>query len=201
MARGVSGRGSPYHSLANRFEIGVITLASYDNTSKVLKGESDRGAVLIAAAMLELGLEKLLAAKMLPSISAKDPVFDNNGALGTFSSKIEMSYRLGVITKKQKDMFNIFRKIRNDFAHSAENISLAHPKIKDRLFAAVEGHKVKDAYFTQLQQKAPEWGMDANSINNNSVSPRLLFELIFGLEIEFLDIALMGVVRVEEKVG
>ncbi len=176
-------------------------MVSYDNTSKVLKGESDRGAVLIAAAMLELGLEKLLSAKMLPSTATKDPVFDNNGALGTFSSKIEMSYRLGVITRKQKDMFNIFRKIRNDFAHSADNISLDHPKIRDRLFAAIEGHKVKDYFFKQLQQRAPELGIDANSVSNNSVSSRLLFELIFGLEIEFLHIALMTVVRVEEKVG
>ncbi|HGS4996516.1 TPA: DUF4145 domain-containing protein [Vibrio cholerae] len=176
-------------------------MVSYDNTSKILQGESDRGAVLIAAAMLELGLEKLLSAKMLPSTTTKDPVFDNNGALGTFSSKIEMSYRLGLITEKQKDMFNIFRKIRNDFAHSADNISLDHSKIKDRLFAAIEGHKAKDAFFNELQKAAPKLGIDANSINNDSVSIRMLFELIFGLEVEFLDIALMGVVRVEEKFG
>ncbi|WP_050568895.1 MltR family transcriptional regulator [Vibrio jasicida] len=176
-------------------------MVSYDTTNKVLKGESDRGAVLIAAAMLELGLAKLLRAKMLPSTSTKDPVFDNNGPLGTFSSKIEMSYRLGVITRKQKDMFNIFRKIRNDFAHSADNISFTDPKIKDRLFSAIEGHKVKDAYFMQLQQLASEFGMNANSINNNSVSPRELFELIFGLEIEYLRIELKGVIRIEEKVG
>ncbi|WP_240206769.1 DUF4145 domain-containing protein [Vibrio sp. CyArs1] len=176
-------------------------MVSYDNTSKVLKGESDRGAVLIAAAMLELGLEKLLSMKLLPPTTTKDPIFDANGALGTFSSKIEMSYRLGVITKKQKEMFNIFRKIRNDFAHSADNISLADSTIRNRLFAAIEGHEVKDAYFKQLRELAPSLGMNASSINNTSVSPRHLFELIFGLEIQFLHIAQMSVVRVEEKVG
>lgn len=49
--------------------------------------------------MLELGLEKLLAAKLVKVTTKNVPVFDNNGALCDFSSKIEMCYRLGLITK------------------------------------------------------------------------------------------------------
>ncbi|MEN3756124.1 hypothetical protein ABDZ57_04750 [Aeromonas veronii] len=173
-------------------------MTSFDKTSSILKGESDRGAVLIAAAMLELGLEKLLVAKLLPSTSSKDTLFDNNGALGTFSSKIEMSYRLGLITFKQKNMFNIFRRIRNEFAHSANAITLVEPSIRSKLNAAIEGHPAKKAFLEHLKEIAPMWGGQPENVHG-SVSPRELFELIFGLEVEFLNIALIGVDRVKEK--
>ncbi|WP_215396146.1 hypothetical protein [Rheinheimera oceanensis] len=176
-------------------------MSSYQITTSTLKGESDRGAVLIAAAMLELGLEKLLVAKLVESTVKRDPIFENNGALGTFSAKIEMSYRLGLITKKQSVMFNIFRRIRNEFAHNVSSISLSDSDIRDRLNAAIEDHLVIDAYLSALREKAPEWGMSSESITINSVSPRNIFELIFGLEIEFLNIALMRVEKIKERTG
>ncbi|WP_277432978.1 hypothetical protein [Vibrio sp. 1180_3] len=44
-------------------------MKSYKEVTEIIKGESDRGAVLIAAAMVELELENLLKAKLVVSAS------------------------------------------------------------------------------------------------------------------------------------
>ncbi|MEZ9795369.1 hypothetical protein AB4283_24790, partial [Vibrio splendidus] len=81
----------------------------------LIKVESDRGAVLVAGSMIEESLKNLLIAKLAPSSKNDDPLFNGgNAPLGTFSARIEMSYRLGLITVETKDLLSIFKSLRND---------------------------------------------------------------------------------------
>ncbi len=99
-----------------------------------LTNESERAAVVLGAAKLDSLLELLLKRSPLPSPGGKDDLFDTERPLGTFSAKISIAYRLGLIDKDFEYSLQVVRKIRNSFAHSIENETLSKSSHHDRLF-------------------------------------------------------------------
>ena len=95
-----------------------------------LNKESDRGAVLLSVAYLENYLENALKSKLIGSQKHLKKLFEFNGALGTFSSKIDMSLSIGIINDKVYSDLNTLRKIRNKFAHHFELIDLASSNVE-----------------------------------------------------------------------
>lgn len=86
----------------------------YDQLSK----ESDRGCVIISASLIDDVLTRLVKAKLAPSIEKQDELFDNaSSPFSTFSAKIDLAYRLGIIRPHVRASFHLVRRIRNDFAH------------------------------------------------------------------------------------
>ncbi|GAA4083465.1 hypothetical protein [Mucilaginibacter panaciglaebae] len=61
-----------------------------------LTKETDRGCALMAGSFLEFELQKLIASKLVGTSKVINELFDFNGPLGTFSSRIKMSYSLGL---------------------------------------------------------------------------------------------------------
>lgn len=53
--------------------------------------------------------------------------------LGTFSAKIDLAYRIGLIRLDERSSFHLIRKIRNEFAHSSEEINFESTVIKDHI--------------------------------------------------------------------
>lgn len=88
-----------------------------------LMNESDRSVSLIAVSYLESHLEKVLKLRLLGGNAHLKKCFGFNGPFGTFSSKIDIALCLGIINKAIYNEINIFRKIRNIFAHSYDDIS------------------------------------------------------------------------------
>ena len=107
----------------------------FENASKVsnLFGESDRGATLIAAAILEYQLEEILFSFFRDIKSAKELLNGFNAPLGTFSSKIKISHALGLIEDDEYNQIEIFRKIRNQFAHEFNSLSFESKGVKERI--------------------------------------------------------------------
>ena len=106
----------------------------FEQYLSAISRESDRGAVLVAAALLDEGLQVALKRKMVPISDGDDPLFDGAySPLRSFSAKIETAFRLGLITHRTKQMLNQFRKLRNDFAHGANAVSLGEQSVKNRL--------------------------------------------------------------------
>jgi hypothetical protein len=101
--------------------------------AKQLLKEGGRGAVLLGAARLDLSLELLLKAVLRPNTGGDDNLFDNERPLGTYSAKISLAYRLGLIDKHVEHALQMIRKVRNDFAHSFEDTDLAESAHKNRL--------------------------------------------------------------------
>jgi len=97
-----------------------------------LTSETDRGSVLMAAAFIEDKLLQMLKDFMVKNKSIQKKIFEGNGALATFSSKIQMAYLLGLIPKNIFDDLNILKRLRNDFAHNAKPISFKTDYVKDR---------------------------------------------------------------------
>ena len=103
----------------------------FQNVRRELAKESDRGLALYATAHIDTELEKLLKKKLIGSEKHVKEILSFNGPLGTFSSKVKLSYSLGLIDKVMMDDINILRKIRNEFAHSDEAISFNTQNMKD----------------------------------------------------------------------
>lgn len=96
--------------------------------------ETDRAAVILCASMIENSLEELLRAKLVPSSTAQDPLFDGPIApASTFSSKIEFSLRLGLISDQFARDLHIIRRIRNDFAHNVSGCSFDESATSSRV--------------------------------------------------------------------
>lgn len=93
-----------------------------------LNEESDRGCALMAASYLDDGLGELLK-----SVYVDEPAIANEsiGRL-TFSDAISQAYLLGLLSERAKHDLNLIRKIRNEFAHSADVLDFSYQPIVDR---------------------------------------------------------------------
>lgn len=97
-----------------------------------LRKESERGSAIVCATLLEESLYGMIKSKSVPSSRKNDELLDGSYArLGTFSAKIDLAYRIGLISLNERSSFHIIRKIRNEFAHSSEEISFESNVIKD----------------------------------------------------------------------
>lgn len=107
-----------------------------EETSRIvvqLMKEQGRGAVLLGAARLDVALEKLLKSVMAPHPGGDDNLFQPDRPLGSFSTKIALAFRLSLIEKPVEHALQMIRKVRNDYAHSFEDASLAQQEHKNRL--------------------------------------------------------------------
>lgn len=95
------------------------------------QNETDRGAALVGAAMVESKLEILLNKTLLDNFSKEELLSGFNSPIGTFSSKIKLCHALGFITDKEAREANLIRKIRNEFAHKLDDITFSNSPIRD----------------------------------------------------------------------
>ena len=96
----------------------------------VLNNESDLACVVIGAAFLDNVLASLVGAKLLDS-SVTKRLLDSNGVLGSFTSRADLAYCLGLIEKEGYNDLRIIAKIRNLFAHSHLHLSFNELKVHD----------------------------------------------------------------------
>ena len=104
----------------------------HSQAEEAFKTESDRAVSLITAAFLDDGLEALLRKCLINDPLKVDELFSYNGPFGTFSSRINIAHALGHISETTYNDLNIVRGIRNDFAHSRQEISFETQSVKDR---------------------------------------------------------------------
>ena len=101
-----------------------------------LLNESDRGAVIVAAALLEDDLTEILK-KMVQrnGLSAKyvNEMFDLSGPLSSFSSKALICYGFGIISEEIFNDLTKIRKLRNKFAHSSDKVDFLSSEIEDHV--------------------------------------------------------------------
>ena len=87
--------------------------------------ETDRGAALVGAAMLDARLERILLMCLLNNNARKELLFGTTAPLGTFSAKANLCSALGFITEKESEEIKFIRKIRNEFAHKLDDLSFS----------------------------------------------------------------------------
>ena len=141
-------------------------LIDYLSCMEVLQSESDRGAVLVTASMLDDILKQLLLARLLDGDHSKKLFAGPNAPLGTFSSRIIAARAVGVISEQWKKELNLLRKIRNDFAHSV-SASLEDVSTLDKCNALT---LCTDEVATTAEGARTKYWMSATAIILNSLN-------------------------------
>ena len=136
-------------------QVKIITNDILDFMEGMLKENAERATVILGCARLEYTLEKLLKKLMINNPEGEDNLFDSDHPLSSFSSKISLSYRFGLIDHGFDKALHMIRRIRNDFAHSMENLNLLESRNRNRLNEAVNLAK-KDHAWEELKSLRTE---------------------------------------------
>jgi DNA-binding MltR family transcriptional regulator len=116
-----------------------------------LQTGTDRAKVILGATIIETQLERLLSKGLVQNNAMQKECFEFNGFLGTFSSKINAAFLLGLISKEIFNDIHRLRKLRNSFAHDLINCSFSNDSIIE------EVHKfklVKDCFKTNWDKQS-----------------------------------------------
>jgi hypothetical protein len=97
-----------------------------------LLNESDRVAVIIGGARLDLALEQLLVSFLAPS-PKDDDLFEVDRPLGSFGAKIDLAHRLRLIPTVWARSLHLIRKLRNAFAHEVHATTLSQGAHQNRV--------------------------------------------------------------------
>lgn len=111
----------------------TINVEEFTRFVAEFRGESDRAAVILGAAKLDLVMYQILQQYLVPITGSKDELLDGDSALGTFSSKINLIHRLGLISGEFTRALHIIRRIRNSFAHEVSGCTLDSGAHSDRV--------------------------------------------------------------------
>lgn len=106
------------------------------------RSETDRGAALVGAALIDQKLADTLHSFFVVGKTAGELLDGGTAPLGTFSARIKVTYALGLIDSFELTECDLIRKVRNEFAHSIHGTTFAEPKITvlcDRLQSDLPG--------------------------------------------------------------
>jgi DNA-binding MltR family transcriptional regulator len=98
---------------------------------KEIETSTDRAAAIVAAAFVEDHLTTALQRRFHQDDEIINELFRGTGPLAPYSTKIKLSYLMGMISKQTATDLHYIRKIRNEFAHNIETTSFLNSPIKD----------------------------------------------------------------------
>lgn len=117
---------------------GTPLLTDFANFIDQFLSESDRAAVIIGAAKIEYLLSELLDKYFLPASGSSDDLLEGDAPLATFSAKIKICFRLGLIDVRCTKLLHTFRRLRNGFAHEVAAGNLNDGAARDRVIALAD---------------------------------------------------------------
>ena len=99
-----------------------------------LEHDSDRAVGVLAASLVEMQLTSAIMYRLAKHDKITEKLFRDGGAIGSFSTKIDLGHLLNLFTADAYADLSIMKNIRNDFAHKPEMLSFSTKSIKDRCF-------------------------------------------------------------------
>jgi len=96
---------------------------------KEFQDETDRGAALVGAALLDQKLADTLRGFMVKSPAADELLDGGAASIGSFSARIKAAFALGLIDVHERHECDLIRKVRNEFAHRTHGTTFADSKI------------------------------------------------------------------------
>lgn len=103
----------------------------FTKTFDLMTNESDRGSAIVGAAILEDALAVALSKYLIPAPTSQDSLLE--GPSASFSIKIDLAYRVGMIRSSVREFLHQVRKVRNEFAHSPSDLSFESQSMFDRV--------------------------------------------------------------------
>lgn len=99
-------------------------LDSLNRFMRLVGMQDERAMVLALATFIEDTLGRLFLAYFRSCKATRELVEGFNAPLGTLGSRIKAAYAFGLVTEQQFKDMELLRKIRNQFAHNWEGVSL-----------------------------------------------------------------------------
>lgn len=109
------------------------SLASLNKFLSLVGKQDESSAVLALATFIEDTLARLLLAYFRNCKATKELVEGFNAPLGTLSTRTKAAYAFGLLTKEQYQDIEILRKVRNQFAHNWEGVSLSRNDLQSMI--------------------------------------------------------------------
>lgn len=154
----------------------INTFELLGEISEEIKKSNDRGCVILAASFFDELLGNILNEFLIKDVKSDDEIFNAFGPLATFSAKIKMSYRLGLISAKEYKQLEVFRKIRNIFAHQLKSKTFADTDLKDLIVKLRVERELIPIMFYPMPKTKEEVLPLPELPEINQVSPRKIIE-------------------------
>ena len=98
---------------------------------KEFQQETDRGAALVGAALIDDRLDRLLRSHFIECREASELLDGGEAPLGSLGAKVKAAFCLGLITSLEYKECDFIRRVRNEFAHKLHGLTFENQKIKD----------------------------------------------------------------------
>jgi len=106
----------------------------FEAALREIRASNSRGTVLVAAAMVNQLLFGALKYNLVRlSKREEEDLFEGFGPLSTFSAQIKLGFAMGLYGKKLRHDLDTIRTIRNDFAHTIDDIDLTEPEFTPKM--------------------------------------------------------------------
>ena len=102
----------------------------YNALFELFKGETDRGAAVLAGSFVENYLGAFLQDRLVDRTMAKK-MFALGGSLSTFEQRIDFAQGFGYLPKMVCRELHLIRKLRNHFAHHPRSATFAEAPASD----------------------------------------------------------------------
>ena len=126
-------------------------IKAFDEFVNQFKEENDRAAVILGASKIDYLLYQIINHFLIANCSKNDELLDGDSPLSTFSSRINMVFRLGIIDGQFSKALHLIRKIRNDFAHELNSSKLDTIPHRDRI-RELKAMFIESDLFNEIKQ-------------------------------------------------
>ena len=124
--------------------VGEVMAADYRAITEEIQKQTDRGAAIIGAALVDDVLARAILGKFIPLSSTKKKALFGGGPLGTYEAKIDLAYALGLLTDLMVADLKVIGNIRNKFAHRPTTVGFSDKDIMDLCSCLKTGQIDKD---------------------------------------------------------
>jgi len=126
---------------------------------RILEKESDRGAIIVGAAILDDIVREILIARLVPTTEKEDELLDRSGApCGSYGARVDLAYRVGAIGALARRGLHLIRRMRNEVAHVGDHQDFSSRALVDRVQELFRcEHGLVGMICAILQSPTPEW--------------------------------------------
>jgi len=118
-------------------EIRGFSETKFRDVRSIMRSESPRGKLILAAAFADEALQSLLEARLVEPPKASR-LLEPSGPICTFADRIDLAHGLGCISDRVWKCLHRLRGIRNDCAHLSVHVDFSSPPIRDRILGLIE---------------------------------------------------------------
>ena len=148
-----------------------------------IMGDTDRSVVLVGVTRLENELEKYLTSFLIESPTGIEDLF-GTGPLSTFSSKISVARRLGLINNELQTAIDAMRKIRN-VVNKPEEKAVFESLDVSRIIKSMHTKYMENKNFIEIQNTVNQSDKFQSLTKSNDVKADfilVLFYLLYTLQ-------------------